>query len=192
MQLLYYQAPMSAVILILPVATCEPVLELAYRSWTFMELVSLPVIQVIIYTKLFDFIFIRFQLYALVWSPSLWICPFTGSSAARLRWRNFLFGMLLLMVRVNQSFVFVTLIYWTVTIWLVIWNSAWQWRQASSCSRTPCLPTNYSDSYLRWRELSPTVMCGRESSISLLTLKCGVLTSIRPERMPLYTRELID
>lgn len=66
MQLLYYQAPMSAVILILPVATCEPVLELAYRSWTFMELVSLPVIQVIIYTKLFDFIFIRFQLYALV------------------------------------------------------------------------------------------------------------------------------
>ncbi|XP_032781393.2 solute carrier family 35 member E3 [Daphnia magna] len=39
MQLLYYQAPMSAVILILPVATCEPVLELAYRSWTFMELV---------------------------------------------------------------------------------------------------------------------------------------------------------
>ena len=41
MQLLYYQAPISAIILILPVLACEPVFQLIYRSWTMAELVSI-------------------------------------------------------------------------------------------------------------------------------------------------------
>ena len=41
MQLLYYQAPISAIILILPVLACESVFQLIYRSWTMAELVSI-------------------------------------------------------------------------------------------------------------------------------------------------------
>lgn len=40
MQLLYYQSPISAILLILPVLVCEPVFQLVYRSWTLIELVN--------------------------------------------------------------------------------------------------------------------------------------------------------
>lgn len=42
MQLLYYQAPISAALLILPVLICEPISLVIYRTWTFYEL--LPVV----------------------------------------------------------------------------------------------------------------------------------------------------
>ncbi len=40
MQLLYYQAPISAIILFFPVLAFEPVLQLVYRSWTLAAIVS--------------------------------------------------------------------------------------------------------------------------------------------------------
>ena len=40
MQLLYYQAPISAALLILPVLICEPISLVIYRTWTFYELVA--------------------------------------------------------------------------------------------------------------------------------------------------------
>ena len=40
MQLLYYQAPISAVILIIPVLIFEPVSNLAQRSWSILEIVG--------------------------------------------------------------------------------------------------------------------------------------------------------
>jgi len=40
MQLLYYQAPISAVILIIPVLIFEPVSNLAQRSWSILEIIS--------------------------------------------------------------------------------------------------------------------------------------------------------
>lgn len=42
MQLLYYQAPISAALLIIPVLICEPISLVIYRTWTLMEL--LPVV----------------------------------------------------------------------------------------------------------------------------------------------------
>jgi solute carrier family 35 protein E3 len=39
MQLLYYQAPISALMLLLPVLFCEPLSNLLGRSWSITELV---------------------------------------------------------------------------------------------------------------------------------------------------------
>ncbi|XP_046437845.1 solute carrier family 35 member E3-like [Daphnia pulex] len=39
MQLLYYQAPISAIILFFPVLAFEPVLQLVYRSWTLAAII---------------------------------------------------------------------------------------------------------------------------------------------------------
>lgn len=39
MQLLYYQAPISAALLLFPVLICEPVSHLIQRSWSLTELV---------------------------------------------------------------------------------------------------------------------------------------------------------
>lgn len=40
MQLLYYQAPISAAILFLPVLLVEPFAQVIFRSWSFTEIVS--------------------------------------------------------------------------------------------------------------------------------------------------------
>lgn len=45
MQLLYYQAPISAALLIIPVLICEPISLVIYRTWTLMELVDFSLIH---------------------------------------------------------------------------------------------------------------------------------------------------
>ena len=45
MQLLYYQAPLSALLLVLPVLWCEPISALVTRSWATIELVRWTIVS---------------------------------------------------------------------------------------------------------------------------------------------------
>lgn len=44
MQLLYYQAPISAAILILPMLVLEPVSQVIFRSWSLTEIVCIELL----------------------------------------------------------------------------------------------------------------------------------------------------
>lgn len=52
MQLLYYQAPLSAMLLVLPVLWCEPISALVSRTWASIELVCWKVSCILLLVQL--------------------------------------------------------------------------------------------------------------------------------------------